>query len=322
MPRSLRVFVTGASGFVGRRLCQQLVVDGHSVKAAIRKHPAETVAGELIVVDLLDSESLARAMQDVDAVVHLAGRAHVLDDRAADPLTEFRQANVDTTLAVARAAITAGVKRFVFISSIGVNGAETSGQPFNETMVPRPNAAYALSKLEAEQKLGELFACVTCELVIIRPPLVYDACAPGKFARLLRLVEKGLPLPFAGVGNRRCMVSLFNLVDFITLALIHERAAGEVFVIADGESVSTQQIVELLASGMGHRARFFFVPSPLMGALLRLLGRSSMHTQLYGSLEVDTSKAKRLLGWVPRQSASQGLINAGQRFKTRSSQNE
>ena len=322
MPGSLHVYVTGASGFVGRQLCHQLVVEGHSVKAAVRKQPAEPVEGEPIVVDLLDRESLARGMRGVDVVVHLAGRAHVLDDHAADPLTEFRQANVSTSLSVARTAIAAGVKRFVFISSIGVNGAETRQQPFSEAMLAHPHAPYALSKLEAEQQLSALFADVASELVIIRPPLVYDASAPGNFARLLRLVEKGFPLPFARVGNRRSMISLSNLVNFIILSMTHENAAGELFVIADGESVSTQQMVEMLASGMGHRARLFFVPSFIIGGLLRLLGRGNMHTQLYGSLEVDAGKARRLLGWVPPQSSSQALIDAGKRFKTRSSQNE
>lgn len=320
-PQSLQVLVTGASGFVGRQLCHDLLQAGFTVKAAMRKLPAHPVAGEPLVVDLGDSDAMNIAMRGVDVVVHLAARAHVLDDRSSDPLAAFRQANVVTSLSVARSAVAAGVKRFIFVSSIGVNGAETTGLPFSESMQPQPNALYAVSKLEAEQQLEALFAGHDTELVIIRPPLVYDAAAPGNFSRLLWLVGKKWPLPFAFVNNRRSMISLGNLTNFIGLAIKHESAAGELFVIADGESLSTRQIVQSLALGMGYRARLFFVPRLAMSGLLRLVGRHNIFSQLYGSLEVDTSKAERVLGWVPPEAPRQALAAAGRRFKEQSAYN-
>ena len=185
-------------------------------------------------------------------------------------------------------------------------------------MQPQPHALYAVSKLEAEQQLEALFAGCSTELVIIRPPLVYDAAAPGNFSRLLWLVGKQWPLPFAFLNNRRSMVSLGNLTSFIHLAIKHERAAGELFVIADGESLSTRQIVQCLAFGMGYRARLFFVPRFALSGLLRLVGRRHIFSQLYGSLEVDTSKAERVLGWVPPETPRQALAAAGRRFKEQS----
>ncbi|WP_060538876.1 NAD-dependent epimerase/dehydratase family protein [Pseudomonas sp. NBRC 111125] len=317
MSESLHVLVTGANGFVGRQLCDVLTKQGCRVTAAVRTVDAPPLAGHGVAVDLLDGNALSECMATVDVVVHLAARAHVLDDRCPDPLAAFRQANVTLAASVAHAAIKAGVKRFVFISSIGVNGAETHGQPFSETMPAAPHAPYAVSKLEAELELTALFTGTQSELVIVRPPLIYDAAAPGNFSRLLRLVEARVPLPFAGVENRRSMISLSNLVSFIGLVLEHPLAAGETFVIADGEGVSTRQIVDALAAGMGHRAKFFFVPGFVVKCLLSAVRKQNMFTQLYGSLEVDSTKAVRLLGWVPPESPYHALKQAGSRFKAR-----
>lgn len=310
-----RVMVTGASGFVGKRLCQALTAGGMQLTAVVRREVTEPLAGEILLTDLLDAERVTSAMHGIDCVVHLAGRAHMLDDRAEDPLAAFRQANVETTLAVAAAAIAAGVKRFVFVSSIGVNGSQTAAAAFSEHSTPSPAADYAVSKLEAEQALQALLAGSSTELVIVRPPLIYDASAPGNFARLLKLVDKGLPLPFAVSSNRRSMISLNNLISFLMLVISHDKAAGQLFVIADGASFSTRQIVDLIAQGMGRKARFFYVPQTAVRLLLSALGRQGMYIQLYCSLEVNVARARELLGWKPVEDPSSALMAAGREYR-------
>lgn len=312
-----QVLVTGASGFVGSALCESLVGEGFSVKAAVRRMPANPIAGEVISVDLCDQESMTSHLAGVDCVVHLAGRAHVLNDQVQNPLELFRVANVETSLALARSAIAAGVKRFVFVSSIGVNGATTSAEAFNENSAVSPVAAYAHSKLEAEVALQALVQGTTMELVVVRPPLVYAASAPGNFARLLSLVEKNIPLPFARLGNRRTMISLGNLVDFLTLTIAHEKASNQLFLISDCQSVSTGQIVEALSVGMGQKARLFYMPGLLMKFALTLAGKKGIYTQLFSSLEVDSRKAQNLLGWIPREKPVEALIEAGKSYKQR-----
>lgn len=312
-----QVMVTGASGFVGRHLCESLVRDGFSVKAAVRRESGQVLAGDVVQLDLMDQACMRNSLMGVDCVVHLAGRAHVLNDQVADPLAAFREANVETTLALAKAALAAGVGRFIFVSSIGVNGNETTDQAFTEQSDAAPTAAYAVSKLEAEQALGELLAGTDMQLVIVRPPLIYDAGAPGNFARLLGLVSKGLPLPFASLHNRRSLVSLNNLISFLTLVITHEKAAGELFLIADGDSVSTRQIVASLAAGMGRKSRCFYMPKLLAKLLLTALGRTGMYVQLFSSLEISTNKARDLLGWLPVEDPEAALAEAGRKYVQR-----
>ncbi|RAS26160.1 Nucleoside-diphosphate-sugar epimerase [Pseudomonas sp. URMO17WK12:I5] len=312
-----RVMVTGASGFVGRHLCESLVQRDFSVKAAVRREPDLALAGDVVQLDLMDQVAVQQSLVDVDCVVHLAGRAHVLNDQVADPLAAFRQANVETTLALAEAALAAGVKRFIFVSSIGVNGNETTGQAFTEQSDVAPAADYAVSKLEAEQALDRLLAGTSMQLVVVRPPLIYDAGAPGNFARLLSLVAKGLPLPFAALDNRRSLVSLNNLISFLMLVITHDKAAGQLFLIADGASVSTRQIVSSLAIGMGRKARCFYMPKLLARLLLSAVGRRAMYVQLFNSLEVSTSKARDLLGWMPVEEPEAALAEAGRKHAKR-----
>ncbi|WP_027918201.1 NAD-dependent epimerase/dehydratase family protein [Pseudomonas sp. URMO17WK12:I7] len=309
--------VTGASGFVGRHLCESLVQRDFSVKAAVRREPDLALAGDVVQLDLMDQVAVQQSLVDVDCVVHLAGRAHVLNDQVADPLAAFRQANVETTLALAEAALAAGVKRFIFVSSIGVNGNETTGQAFTEQSDVAPAADYAVSKLEAEQALDRLLAGTSMQLVVVRPPLIYDAGAPGNFARLLSLVAKGLPLPFAALDNRRSLVSLNNLISFLMLVITHDKAAGQLFLIADGASVSTRQIVSSLAIGMGRKARCFYMPKLLARLLLSAVGRRAMYVQLFNSLEVSTSKARDLLGWMPVEEPEAALAEAGRKHAKR-----
>lgn len=304
-----RVLLTGATGFVGSAVQQRIVADEqYDLTIAVRRSvPTENAVRVVQVPELTAQTDWRDALQGVDVVIHCAARAHVLVEDVADPLVEFRKTNVDGTLALAQQALAAGVQRFVFISSIGVNGASTQGQAFTEKSVPAPHAPYAVSKHEAEIALQELCADSAMELVIIRPPLVYAAQAPGNFARLLKLVSFGLPLPFLLVKNQRSMVALDNLVDFILCCATHPKAANQVFLVADQESVSTPQMLRHLSKGMNKRALLLPVPVSFMRLLARGVGREALFNQLCGSLQVDVSKAQQLLGWTPPVSVAEAM---------------
>lgn len=311
----MRVFVTGANGFIGTALCQHLVGRDCSVHGLIRAEAPNEVGVVYHSGSLEDRALLLNCLVGVDCLVHLAGRAHVMRE-GGEPLAAFRAVNRDATLNLARIALEAGVKRFVFISSIGVNGAETSAKPFDEYSEPEPHADYALSKLEAEQELKSLLAGSETELVIIRPPLVYGVEAPGNFARLLKLVATGLPLPLSGVNNRRSIISLENLVSFITLCIEHPAAAGQLFLVSDGKDISTAEMVLALAQGMGKKPLMLSVPDALLKFGAKLLGKESLYTQLYRSLQVESSKARKLLGWQPEENTLKALEKIGRLYAT------
>ncbi|MFK7699175.1 NAD-dependent epimerase/dehydratase family protein [Pseudomonas caspiana] len=309
-----KYLITGATGFIGRALFDRAYAHCRPVRGSSRQ--STNAIGDWVQVAGLDSlTDWSAALTNCEVVVHTAGRAHVLREQEAQPLEQFRKVNVEGTLALARQAMDAGVRRFVFISSIGVNGPETPrGQPFSELSTPNPQQAYARSKLEAELALRDLVAGQPMELVIVRPPLVYAGHAPGNFARLLGLVGKRLPLPLGRVRNARSMIALQNLVGFLELCLTHPAAANETFVIADGQDVSTTQLVEFLAQGMGHRAKLLPVPVSALRTGLALLGRKGLGQQLCGSLQVDASKARNLLGWQPEISAADALRDSARQW--------
>lgn len=311
----MRVLVTGASGFIGQALCQALVTEGDEVRGLVRSGTCSVAGMTIVQTSLEDAAALKTSLQGVECVVHLAGRTHLLSDTAADPLAEFRAVNRDATLRLAALAQDAGVKRFVFMSSIGVNGSHTEGQAFSESSVAAPHAAYAQSKLEAEEGLKALMASGPTELVVIRAPLVYAAHAPGNFRRLLKLVATAAPLPFSLVNNQRTMSALENLVDFIVLSTRHPQAVNQLYLVADEQSVSTREIVEYLAHGMSRRCLNLPVPPILLRVALSALGKGSLYTQLCGSLVVDSGKA-RALGWVPRLSAKDALVAAGRAYRS------
>ncbi|MFF7107642.1 NAD-dependent epimerase/dehydratase family protein [Pseudomonas sichuanensis] len=308
-----RCLITGASGFIGHALMRRLAEQGREVRASTRHVPP---GDGWVQVEMLGSATDWRsALDGCDTLVHAAGRAHVLRERDGDPLKLFREANVEATRALAEQACAQGVRRFVFLSSIGVNGNATSlEQPFTERDIPRPQADYARSKLEAEQLLSEVFRGTQTELVIIRPPLVYAAHAPGNFARLLGLVHKRLPLPFARVRNARSMVALDNLVDFLVCCLEHPAAANQTFLVADGQDFSTGQLLTLLANGMGNASRSLPVPASWLAVGASLCGLAGVHQQLCGSLRVDIAKARTLLGWQPPVDASQALRDSARQW--------
>ncbi|MFV0924862.1 NAD-dependent epimerase/dehydratase family protein [Pseudomonas palmensis] len=310
------ILVTGAGGFVGRMLCQALVNQGYATRGLVRAMGVQVEGVEYYPVDLVHDDVPFKSLTCVSCVVHLAGRAHVLKDQEQDPLSSFRLVNCEATLKLARQALEAGVKRFIFMSSIGVNGSHTDSEPFDEMAEPHPHADYARSKFEAEEKLKLLLAGTTMELVIVRPPLIYGLEAPGNFARLLKLVASGAPLPLRSIRNARSLVSIENVVSFLIRCIDHSEAAGQLFLIADGEDVSTSQIVEQLALGMDRRARLISVPAPILQAGLALLGRKSLYTQLCGSLRVDTSKARTLLEWHPVTDTLMQLQRVGRLYAT------
>ena len=307
----MKILVTGATGFIGQNLVKK-VHGSYEVIALVRvqsnlfpSHVQQYVTNNIFKVDL---------PSDIDVIIHLAGRAHILNEQITDPLAEFRKVNVDGTLQLARQAIEKKVKRFIFMSSIGVNGSVTSEKPFTEDDPPHPHADYAISKLEAEEELKKIFAGTDTELVIIRPPLVYAAHAPGNFARLLKLVTTNLPLPFARTQNKRSFIALENLVDFIQICIEHPKAANQTFLVADQKSISTGELVQYLKQGMGKKACFIYLPRPLMKLGAACIGKSKLYEQLFESLEVDTSKAQNLLGWKAPISTQQAMLKVGQDY--------
>lgn len=309
-----RVLVTGAGGFVGAPLCQALAGAGYAIVGMVRSRSEPVPGVNYLQADLLADDVFTEGFPEVDCIIHLAGRAHVLSDRAQDPLVAFRNVNRDATLKLAARAMEVGVKRFIFISSIGVNGNQTFDSAFDEQSVPQPHADYARSKLEAEEGLQSLVADSGMELVIIRPPLIYGVNAPGNFARLLRLVASGLPLPLGGIRNLRSLVSLENMVSFILHCIEHRDAVGQIFLLADGQDVSTTQMIESISAGMGKRTVLFPVPGPLLKASLTLLGKGALHSQLCGSLQIDSSKARQLLGWMPTSDTLAALEQVGRSY--------
>jgi nucleoside-diphosphate-sugar epimerase len=301
------VFVSGAGGFVGRPLVARLVHDGHQVRAMVR-HPAalgqERV--ETILGDLADP-AYAPHLNGTDVVVHLAARVHVLRDTADDPAEAFRRTNVEGTLRLAREAAARGVRRFVFVSSVKVNG---EGGLAREGGAPAPEDAYGISKYEAERGLLALGAATGLEVVIVRPPLVYGPGVGANFGALMRAVRRGVPLPLGRVVNRRSLIAVDNLVDFLVTCVAHPAAANETFLVSDGEDVSTADLVVRLARAMHVRPRLLPIPPGLITTAARLTGRLPEARRLLGSLQVDTSKARTLLGWQPPITLEEGLRRA------------
>lgn len=300
------VLVTGANGFIGRALVSRLANEGWEVKAAVRR-PSGFLS-ESVVGDLGARTDWGNALQGCRAVVHLAARVHVMHDTANDPLIEFRAANVDGTLNLARQAARAGIKRFVFLSSIKVNGEQaTAAQPFTADAPPAPEDAYGLSKLEAESGLREICADSGMEFVVIRPPLVYGPGVGGNLKALMRWVQRGIPLPLGAVNNRRSLIALDNLTDLIATCLARSAAANQVYLAADGEDVSTTELLRRIANAYGRTPRLLPVPTWWLVRCAAILGKTSTADRLLGSLVVDSSKTREVLGWYPVVSMEEQL---------------
>jgi nucleoside-diphosphate-sugar epimerase len=304
-----RVLVTGATGFVGRALVRRLLADGREVRAAVRLGatalPREVKTA--LVGDIGPDTDWRAALAGVDAVVHLAARAHIVHDSSPDAHALYRAVNTLGTLRLAEAAATAGVRRFVFLSSVRVHGERSTGAPFTESSPLAATDPYGRSKAEAERGLAALAAAGGLEPVILRPPLVYGPGARGNFARLVRLVERGVPLPLGAVRNRRSLVFLGNLVDAIVLSVDHPAATRETFMVSDGEDVSTPELIRRIARVLGKSTRLIPVPPAVLRLGGRLVGRSDDVARLLDDLVVDSSRIGERLGWRPPFTLDEGL---------------
>ena len=307
----MKVLVTGATGFIGRVLCRHLLQHGWVVRAASRSGPsAETTppGTETVRIAAVDAETdWGEALSGVDAVVHLAARVHVMRESSPDPLGSFRTVNTEGTRRLAVMAAHAGVRRIVYLSSIKVNGEQTTSGPFTESDVPRPDEAYGMSKWLAEQALWEAADGTSLEVVVVRPPLVYGPGAPGNFKRLLKFIRLGLPLPLGSVRNQRSFMYVENLCDAIRMCLQHPAAAGRTFLLSDGEDISTPGLVWFLSQYLGRRSRLIPFPTSLLEAGAGLLGFHGEAERLLRSLRVDSSAIRRTLQWNPPYSLHEGL---------------
>ena len=307
------ILLTGASGFVGKAIVKVAQQRGLSIRAVYRSMDFAMSNSEAVLISELDvSTDWSQALRGVDVLVHAAARAQIMQEDAMDPLAEYRRVNVEVTLNLARQAATAGVRRFVFISSIKVNGDSTvPGRPFVSDDPPAPEDAYGLSKAEAEAQLKQVAQETGMEVVIIRPPLIYGPGVKGNFASLIGWVRRGLPLPLGAVThNRRSMVGLDNLVNLIFVCTKHPQAANQTFLISDGEDLSTSELVRKIGKALGRPPQLLWVPTGFISLVACLLGKSKISERLLGSLQVDIHKTCEMLDWRPSVAIDEGLQRA------------
>jgi len=306
-----RVLVTGANGFIGQRLCQELSSRGYKVTGAVRQAVESNKSSSvsyLALGELSDSANWSNALSGVECVVHLAARVHVMRDESADPLEEFRRINTLGTERLARIASACGVTRLIYVSSIKVNGEETvGGHIYSERDKPAPIDPYGISKWEAEQALSRVAKETGLEIVIVRPPLVYGPGVKGNFERMLHVICKRIPLPFSTISNLRSLLYIDNLVDALRICVTHPAAVGKTYLLSDDEDISTANLMRLLGEAMGKPVRFFPVPSLLLKLVGHIIGKSDEMDRLIGSLQVDSGKIRRELNWHPPYSMRQGL---------------
>jgi nucleoside-diphosphate-sugar epimerase len=310
----MKVLVTGASGFVGRALCQHLEQRGFEVCRALRRPPAGAVGEHVVVGEIGPETDWGHALIGVDVVVHLAARVHVLKDAPSDPMAEYRRVNVEGTRRLAQVAAAAGVRRLVFMSSVKVNG-EATTHTYTEADAPHPEDRYGLSKWEAEQVLAEVGAKTGIEWSVLRPPLVYGPGVGANFLRLMQAVAHHRPLPFGAVSNRRSLVFVGNLVDAVVACLTHRSAANSTFLVRDGEDVSTPDLARRMARALGVAPLLIPVPVRVLRLVGQLTGREATIRRLIGSLQVDDSLLRSRLGWVPPFEVDQGLAETARWYQ-------
>jgi nucleoside-diphosphate-sugar epimerase len=299
MTLTRKILITGADGFVGRTVIARLEAAGFELVRVVRT-PGDP--GAVVVRDLVDFPGWSSLLCGVDAIIHLAARAHVLHENIPDPLAEFRRVNVTMTLQLAEAAANAGVRRFIFLSSIGVNGLRTTGRPFSERDTPRPLEPYAISKWEAEQGLNAIAARSAMQITRIRPPLILGPGVKGNLLRLVRLVDRGIPLPFGAISNRRSYLTVDDLCELLYLCLLRPEGGNDLFLAANDESISTPELMRAIAAGLGRETRLFPVPWALLRTVTGLFGAGAQLERLASSLQVDATLARMTLDWVPQTS--------------------
>ncbi|WP_295748112.1 SDR family oxidoreductase [Undibacterium sp.] len=316
------ILLTGATGFVGHGLLKQALLQSIDVCCVSRK-PMQSISGtggsmrNIVMPELAPDTDWSTALSDINSVIHCAARVHVMQETSADPISLFRRVNVDATLNLARQAALAGVRQFIFISSVKVNGEQTApGQPYNEESQPQPEDAYGISKHEAELALLELGRNTGMAITIIRPPLVYGPGVRANFLSLLQSVRRGLPLPLGRIHNKRSFVYLENLVSLVLCCLNNPQAYNQVFLASDDEDLSTTELLQACALALGVRSRLIPFPASVLSYAARLLGKKSMADRLCQSLQVDISKAKQILGWTPPYTVAQGLLATVKNIKT------
>lgn len=310
----MKILVTGSNGFIGRALCGQLRDGGYQVSPAVRI--ASGLSGEVLVGTIDEATNWQSALTGSVAVVHLAARVHMMNDVHDNSLFLYRATNTHATINLARQAAQAGVKRFVFVSSIKVNG-EGRDTPYRASDVPAPEDAYALSKWEAEQGLAEIARQTGLEVVIFRPPLIYGPGVGANFLRLMQTVERGWPLPVGAICNRRSLLFLDNFIDVIRICIEHPAAAGQTFLLDDGEAVSTPELIRALATALHRPARLLPVPVGLLQLVGWMTGNRAAASRLVGSLYVDSQPMRDRLGWTPRYSLQEGLAATAAAFRAR-----
>lgn len=313
------ILITGATGFIGRPLCAKLAEGGAYVRAAVWRDES---AGhfqdgiDIVPIDCIGPiTDWTLALHGINTVIHLAARVHVMDEKAEEPLSAYRHVNVAGTERLARMAAANGVKRLVFLSSVKVHGEESAAR-YTEDNSPAPQDPYGISKLEAEEVLKRISLETGLEIVIIRPPLVYGPGVKANFYKLMWIVAHGLPLPLGSINNARSLVYLGNLIDAIIVCSVHPLASGQIFLIRDGEDVSTQDLIRMIAAALGQSTRLFPFPPALMRLAGALTGRTAAVNRLLGSLSVDDSKIRKELGWIPPFTLAQGLKETGRWYVT------
>ena len=316
-----RTLLTGSSGFVGKVTCNYLLCRGGSVIAPVRypeslgEFSEEYSVSCMKIEDIDGSTDWREPLRGVDAVVHLAARVHVMNEASSDPLADFRHMNVSGTLNLAEQAAAAGVRRLIFVSSIKVNGESTAiGSPFLPNCQPAPIDPYGVSKMEAEQGLMKIAKRTGMEVVIIRPPLVYGPDVKANFLSMMRWLHRGVPLPLGSIHNRRSLVGLDNLVDLIATCIDHPAAANQIFLVSDGEDLSTTDLLRRMGNALGKQPRLIPIPASLLKFGASILGKSAMVQRLCGSLQVDITKTRELLGWSPPVSVDEGLRRTAEHF--------
>ena len=307
----MKLLVTGATGFIGRALITRILTySDYQVYAAVRRLVSDfsSVVNQWKFDGISSNTDWHNALQGIDCIIHTAARVHIMSDTVNDPLEEFRNVNTSGTLNLAQQAAESGVKRFIYLSSIKVNGEETLQEsPFTPDDIYIPTDPYALSKYEAEQGLLKITQETQMEVVIIRPPLVYGPGVKANFLSMMKWLYKGLPLPFGAIKNKRSLVALDNLIDLIIICINHPAAADQVFLVSDGEDLSTSDLLNRVSNALDKKSRLLPINQQLLEFSLKLVGKKDLAQRLCGSLQVDISKAKNLLNWTPPVSVDEGL---------------